>query len=319
MARIFITGGSGFIGTNLVEYFISNNHSVINFDIKPPRNKEYSHLWINGDILNEKLLEKTIIEFNPEYVVHLAARTDLMETKDIKGYDSNITGVKNIVTIINKRTQIKRVIYASSRMVCKIDYKPKSFTDFCPPNLYGKSKVLGEEIVTELANHDYVLVRPTSIWGPWFEIPYRTFFETVKKGLFVLPKNHSPKKSFGFVLNTVYQIDKILFTTDKKVEKCLYLTDYPEIDVKTWAELIAVKFKTRKIKIIPFWILKSAASVGDLLLYFGIKNPPLTSFRLNNLITNMVYDSSHLNEICGKLPYSLEEGVNITVNWMNEN
>ena len=58
------------------------------------------------------------------------------------------------------------------------------------------------------------------------------------------------------------------------------------------------------------------AKIGDFLQVLGWKNPPLTSFRLNNLITNMVYDMSDLENLCGKLPYNLEEGVKITADWM---
>ena len=45
-----------------------------------------------------------------------------------------------------------------------------------------------DKIVNQKANHDFVIVRPTSIWGPFFEIPYRTFFDTVRKNLFFIPK-----------------------------------------------------------------------------------------------------------------------------------
>src|SRR5690606_8507754 len=152
------------------------------------------------------------------YVVHLAARTDLYETRNLQGYDANIIGVSNVVDIINGLPSVKRTIYASSRMVCRIDYVPETFFDYCPPNLYGESKVLGEKFVRENARHDYVIVRPTSIWGPYFEVPYRTFFDTVRKGVFFVPKGHNPMKSFGFVLNTVFQIEQILFAPKSELE-----------------------------------------------------------------------------------------------------
>lgn len=319
MAKIVVTGGSGFIGTNVVEYFSVKGHVIINIDKKEPRNKKHLKYWIKGDILNKKELSDCITEFNPDYLIHLAARTDLGETKSIEGYSENIEGVQNVVAIVNNSPNIKRTIYASSRMVCKIDYVPKSFDDFCPPNLYGESKVKGEKIVNENAKHDFVIVRPTSIWGPFFEIPYRTFFETVRKKMFFIPKNHNPSKSFGFVYNTVFQIEKILFAPKQNLETNYYLTDYPAIKLKNWADLICLEFNNKKTNEIPIFLLKIASKIGDLLIKLGWKNPPLTTFRLNNLITNMVYDTKMLEELCGPLPYNLEESVKITSDWMKIN
>lgn len=319
MARIIITGGSGFIGTNLVEYFCSKNHEVINFDIKEPKNKQFVKNWIKGDILNNDQLLSCFNAFDPDYVVHLAARTDLNENKSIDGYAANTDGVQNMIDIINDFPNIKRTIYASSRMVCRIDYIPKNFDDYCPPNLYGESKVIGEKKVKEYAKHDYVMVRPTSIWGPYFEIPYRTFFDTVRKRMFFLPKNHNPKKSFGFVLNTVFQMEKMLFEPKANLQSIYYLTDYPPLDLKEWADMVSSEFGIKKTKEIPMPILKIVSKTGDLLQKMGWQNPPLTTFRLNNLITHMVYDTTELEKLCGDLPYTLQEGVSITASWLKKN
>jgi nucleoside-diphosphate-sugar epimerase len=318
MAKILVTGGSGFIGTNLVAYLSSKNNEVLNYDICKPRNQSFLKNWIKGDILNREELLSCFNDFNPEYVIHFAARTDLDETKSLEGYAANIAGVDNVVSIINTFPGIKRTIYASSRMVCRIDYVPSSFDDYCPPNLYGESKVIGEKIVNEKANHDYVIVRPTSIWGPYFEIPYRTFFDTVRKKMFFIPKEHYPQKSFGFVYNTVFQIEKILFAPKETVEQNYYLSDYPALDLKEWADMVSMEFNNNKTKVIPMLPLKATAKVGDLLQKMGWKNPPLTTFRLNNLITNMVYDTQTLEKLCGKLPYDLKECVTITTDWMKK-
>jgi nucleoside-diphosphate-sugar epimerase len=315
MIKIFITGGSGFIGQNLIEQF-RNDYELLNFDIKEPKNKTQLNYWCKGDILDYNHFKNSILAFNPDYIVHLAARTDLDEEKDIKGYNANIDGVENLINILNQEPlKVRKTIYASSRMVCRIDYVPTNFDDYCPPNLYGESKMIGEKLVKEKAKHPHIIVRPTSIWGPWFEIPYKTFFDTIKSGKFFMPKNINPKKSFGFVLNTTYQLDKLLFTQDK-LKQVYYLSDYPNIEVGTWANLIAKYFDVSKPKSLPLSLLKIVAFGGDVLKKLGYKNPPLTTFRLNNLITDMVYDLSALEDVCGKLPYQLEEGVKITTEWI---
>jgi hypothetical protein len=79
-----------------------------------------------------------------------------------------------------------------------------------------------------------------------------------------------------------------------------------------------MEFNNNKTKVIPMLPLKVTAKAGDLLQKMGWKNPPLTTFRLNNLITNMVYDTQTLEKLCGKLPYDLKEGVAITTDWMKK-
>jgi nucleoside-diphosphate-sugar epimerase len=321
MAKVLITGGSGFIGSNLVRYFHDNKHEVLNYDIKKPIDLFHYDKWIAGDILDFDKLNSVIQNFRPDYILHFAARTDLNENKKIAGYNTNIAGLEGLVNIINECKFVKRIIYASSRMVCKIDYIPEDYNDYCPPNLYGESKMMGEKFIKQNSNHDYVIVRPTSIWGPFFHVPYSTFFDTIKKGTFFLPKGHNPKKSFGFVYNSVYQIEKLLFCEIQKLnkDKTYYLTDYPPLELKTWADIISIKIKNKKTKEIPVFVLKTAAFIGDVLTKTFWKKFPLTSFRYKNMITNMVYNSEDLEKICGELPYSLEQGVDITFEWINNN
>lgn len=63
-------------------------------------------------------------------------------------------------------------------------------------------------------------------------------------------------------------------------------------------------------------LLRVAAVIGDALQKMGWRRVPLTSFRLQNLITRMVYDTANLEAVCGELPYDLESGVKETIEWM---
>lgn len=319
MAKIFITGGSGFIGTNAMEFFLSKGHEVQNFDMRPPQKKDQFQYWLKGNINNLEEYRQAVIKFAPEYFLHLAARTDLLEEKDlINGYRTNIDGVKNTIEIVSQVSSIKRIIFASSRMVCRIDYIPKDFEDYCPPNLYGTSKVMGEKLVKESTlEKEWCIIRPTSIWGSWFDIPYIVFFRTILNNIYFHPGKHNPNKSFGYVENTIYQIDKLIFAPAEKVNKSsFYLCDYPPLKLREWSELIRLALKSKPIKTYPIWFLKTAAIIGDFLYKFGWMRVPMTSFRLNNLIANMVYDTKELEAICGPLPHSLKDGVETTVEWM---
>ena len=64
--KILITGGSGFIGTNLVSFFIKS-HDVLNIDINEPKIKQHLQYWVNIDINDYDRLNVAVQDFNPDY------------------------------------------------------------------------------------------------------------------------------------------------------------------------------------------------------------------------------------------------------------
>ena len=65
MDKIIVTGGSGFIGTNLIEYFNSQGADICNIDKVEPRNSKHNIFWKNINILDEKKLIDFFIKFQP--------------------------------------------------------------------------------------------------------------------------------------------------------------------------------------------------------------------------------------------------------------
>ena len=98
--------------------------------------------------------------------------------------------------------------------------------------------------------------------------------------------------------------------------KVFYLADYQPVDVKQWADTIAVAFGNRGTYEAPFFFMRLAAATGDILKRIGIRNPPLTSTRLNNLLTDAVFEMEPVRSLCGETPFTLETGVRTTVEWM---
>jgi len=178
MKKVLVTGGSGFIGTNLVDALLKEGATVLNLDQSKPLKEEHLASWKGVDILDYANLERAILNFDPEVIVHLAAVTDLDGTTD-EYYKSNIVGTQNIIEIAKKVKALKRVLYTSSMYVCQPGYIPKNYDDYKPHTVYGESKVKGELMVKAIKDpaYSWVIIRPSSIWGPWFSVPYIIFFE----------------------------------------------------------------------------------------------------------------------------------------------
>ena len=313
--KVLVTGGSGFIGTNLIDLFSSLGKEVLNIDFNKPKKNSHFAYWQNIDITNFIALQNAIQSFNPEFVVHLAARTDL-NGKTIINYNTNTVGTQNLIKILNQTPSVKRVIFTSSMLVCKPGYIPNHQTDYAPSTVYGESKVLMEKIIRESShNYDWTIVRPTSIWGPWFGEPYRNFFDMVINKKYFHIGNKSYTKTYGYVENLFYQIDAILNTPTNKIHgKVFYLGDYEPTNIKIWANEIAKELDI-SIKTVPFQLIKFAALSGDILKYLGIKFP-MTSFRLKNMTTNNVVDLSNIKEIAPDLPFGRVEGIKKTLKWL---
>src|SRR4051812_37755472 len=123
MARVLVTGGSGFIGTNLVAHLIARGDSVISLDIKSPPRSGHQSLYCHVDIRDPERLREAVARFAPELVIHLAARTDL-HGRDLADYDTNVRGVRNMIAAVKATRAVQRAIFASSRMVCDITHRP---------------------------------------------------------------------------------------------------------------------------------------------------------------------------------------------------
>lgn len=319
--RVLVTGGSGFIGTNLVQRLSEMKYEVVNVDIAAPRNKAQHEVWHKASVMDLDEMSRLIGEFNPEYVIHAAAKTDLSGSS-VSDYRVNTTGTANLIAAMSSTNSLRRTIFISSILVCRNGYTPKDEFEFVPDTPYGESKAEMERIVRDrmaAIQTEYVIVRPTSIWGPWFKEPYRDFFRAIQRGVYVHPGKIPVRKHFGFVGNAVGQILKLMSCDAKEcASKMFNVGDYTEYVVRDWANMIQQEMRAREIRTAPLEILKIAALVGDALTAFGLKGIPLTSFRLGNMLRDNHLPFGELESICGKPEYSLEDGVRATVAWMRE-
>jgi nucleoside-diphosphate-sugar epimerase len=320
MNRILVTGGSGFIGTNYIEFLLKNKQTeFVNLDIKPPQNSAHKNFWQKCDLLDASNLKKKIKDFAPTHVVHLAAKCGLEPR--LSAYAANMEGIENLLDALKEVSSVERVIFTSSMLVCRVGYIPKHDTDYQPSTLYGQSKVVGEKIVRSQNDLPYAwtIIRPISIWGPWFEDPFKMFFKAIAQGWYFHLGSGHYRRSLGYVENTVYQIHRLLLAPLEKVNrKTFYLADDSPVDLHDFANEIQKALGTRKIRHIPLWAAKLAAKVGDVLKILGWRRVPLTSFRFNNILTEYVYDLRPIMEISGPLPFDLKTEIGRTIQWMRK-
>ena len=318
--RVIVTGGSGFIGTNVVASLLARGWPVRSLDSVAPRNAAHAPVFRQVDICDAAALGAAFDDFRPDAVIHLAARTDLLGT-GLDDYAANIAGTANLLAVLATRPYIGRTLFASSMLVCRLGYLPNGVTDYAPNTPYGASKVESERLVraADPSRQNIILFRPTSIWGPWFGEPYRNFFDTVVAGYYVHPEGASTRRSYGYVDNAVAQIEALLDAPEAALSDSLYhLADYAPVDIGQWADLIAAASGRRRPLRAPLALMQAAATVGDGLKALGWQRPPLTRFRLANMLMDAVQDTGPMQALCPVLPVSLADGVERTVAWMGK-
>ena len=241
-----------------------------------------------------------------------------MDGRDLDAYSSNTTGVEVVIAVSGEASGLQRRVFASSRLVTPVGYTPSGPPDVRPDSWYGESKVKGERLVRAEAGGSWVIVRPTSIWGPWFGVPYRQFFDNVLAGRYVHPRGLEVMKTFGFVDNTTDQLRSILFASGDAVNGAtLYLGDHP-IEVGAFADLIADSAGVRRARRVPLTLLRAAAVLGDAGKKAGLfGEAPLTTQRLRNQTTDMVFDLDDLWAVAGQPRITLTEGVAKTNAWLD--
>lgn len=313
MSRFLVTGGSGFIGTHIVQNLVDKGHQILNIDTVTPKVKAHDKFWEKLDICSADL-DKHIAKYQPEYVIHLGARTDL-NGKTLEDYAANIEGVSNLLNSLDKVQSVKQAVFASSMYVCHPGYVPKDENDFAPHTVYGESKVITERLIKDHnPQYTWSIIRPTSIWGPYFGEPYNLFFKIVMSGRYFHLGRRACIKTYGYVENAVVQIMSI-FDFRQEVDKAtFYIGDYEPYDISGWADEVG-KFANVKIPTLPFFMFQLAAKFGDVLKYLGL-NFPMTSFRLKNMTTNNIHDLTPIRRIVPILPISRIEGTKKTVEWL---
>lgn len=313
--KVLITGGSGFIGTNLINKLIEQEVSFINIDKNKPNVRTHNKYWKECNILNYEGLYELLNDFQPTHVIHLAARTDT-SSNVLDDYHENVEGTRNLLAIVKQIRSIERIIVTSTQFVNQYNGVPKNDRDYAPHTVYGESKVINEKD-TRNANLSciWTIIRPTNIWGPWHNrYPYE-FWKILSQNKYIHPDRKNIIRSYGYVGNVVWQILNILKAPDEVVNKKVFYVGDDPIKLYDWVNGFSNKQLGKNVTVVPVLIIRCLAMIGEVLKKINVKFP-ITLSRYKSMTTSNDVSMNVIQEAFGKPPYSLEEGIEETVIWM---
>ena len=164
MAKVFITGISGFVGGELARQMAAAGHSVTGSSFTTAKKNQ-----IKCDIRKAEEILAAVIGSQPDIIIHAAALSSVTLGRTMDYYESNVLGTENVITAVNALGGRKRFVFISTAAVYG-NQNVEILTEDLPPlpvSHYGMSKLVCERMLANMSdNHDITIIRPFNIIGP---------------------------------------------------------------------------------------------------------------------------------------------------------
>jgi len=318
--KVLITGGSGFVGSNLINVLKRDKTKEI-LSIDKKNSHWHDEITKQVNIVDENAMEK--IDFVADTIIHLAAEhRDDVYPKSL--YDEvNVRGTEHIIRYAEAQ-QSKTIIFFSSVAVYGF---AKVGTGECdkvnPFNDYGRTKWVAEQKLRkwyESAPHErkLIIVRPTVIFGPRNRGNFFNLINQINNNKFLMVGAGNNKKSLAYIGNIIEFVSYCI--TLPAGNSYLYnYVDQPESDMNHIIETIyrGLNKSIPSIRI-PYFVAYAGAMLFDITAKFTRKNFPISCIRIKKFCANTSFNTS-LAETGFKAPYSVEDAIIETVRYEFKN
>jgi dTDP-4-dehydrorhamnose reductase len=159
--RIFISGASGLVGGNCLQFFTSQHCEVVGTHLSYPTSQTFYFNTLSlGDTNNFDVLK-----FNPDVIVHCGALThvDYCESNERESYEKTVQSTINLISVAKKTNAT--FVFLSTDYI--FDGKNGPYTEDEHPhplNIYGMHKLHAEQILQK-EMEDYLILRVTNVYG----------------------------------------------------------------------------------------------------------------------------------------------------------
>jgi UDP-glucose 4-epimerase len=238
--KILITGGAGYIGQNLLIFFLKQKYQIsvidnlstsrsINWDIKKKIN------FYKFNLLDEKKVKYFFKNKNFDLIIHLAAFSGVKEfNKNVKkSFNNNVLSTKNIILHGFKKNNTKLIFASSAAVYGEVSKNKINENYICKPvNYYGLSKLACENIIKNAMKNkknNYAILRYFNVVGSNFTLKIKKKINS----LFDIISSNIQKKNYKININ-----GNTFDTNDGTPERdFIHISDLCRIHEKTYKYL----------------------------------------------------------------------------------
>jgi len=168
--NVLITGANGFLGSNLLEKFHTNNHNVYALSVHNHNLKKFNNIQFDSVKLKDlHTIKQKIVEFKPEVVIHCAwaGGNAYKDTNSLK----QLNNVTHSIDLLNILSELENVYFIGMGSMSEYgikDFQVKEETAASPESLYGISKYalnMYSRAICAEQGFKWMWVRPSYVYG----------------------------------------------------------------------------------------------------------------------------------------------------------
>jgi len=312
--EILITGGTGFLGSYLLDYLIEQGQapeSITVFDLQDKIEERKTHLpdvkFSAGDIRDKEEVNEVVK--GKDVIFHLAAVVD--EQSDLLE-EVNVGGTANLLRAITDLAQDNRpkLVHVSTVGVMgETEGEVNESAAYNPRTRYEETKAEAEKMVLDFCQSEHlpaVVVRPAMIYGPnryWKQIVNKA------REQFPLIGNGNNHWHLLYIRNAVAGL---YLAADRGQSGEIYLL--ADEEVKTYRQIYQMLADEMEVampsKQIPVWLAKLVAFFAELKGKLTDEKPIVTRSHIKRLVRERNYSIQKAqSELDYQPPYSIQEGL----------
>jgi dihydroflavonol-4-reductase len=316
--RALVTGGTGFIGSHLINHLIDKKNAEIYALVRSLENLK----WLKGtDIhfLKGNLLSIPSLPTNIDYVFHIAGITKARKLADY--YTVNQHGTASFFHLMHANNlKPKKIFYLSSTAAAgpSLDGNPvKEEDEPHPVSAYGDSKLLGEKEALHFKKEfPLVILRVGAVYGPRDE-DFLPYFKSVKKGILLSQASHQSWYHLCYVKDLIRAFD-LCIQKDLTSGEIINIAHPQHVTWDEFGKMVGAILGKKPVTIrCPPPLLKAAALFLEGTAAITNKPSNFNRDKLKAIMqTSWLTDITKAEKILSFSPrFSLEEGLQETLKW----